>query len=266
MNNRTQILNELESIAPALVNSPVAMPYQLPADYFETFAASVLVKLGLDENHASAPHLVNISNKNLYTTPNGYFEGLADVIMDKIYKAENEIAVPQGYFESLPDILLSKIHSMEVQQELEELAPILNTIDKQPVNFVPQGYFENLQPATAETEKEEVKVISIKRKTNWLKYAVAACLTGVVAFTTFSIINKKTVVEPVVAININEELSKLSDTTIENYFTKEVSNVELNTIAYQDVKDDDIKEFLKEFSEEDLQQYLKNEGEDVVNN
>ncbi len=266
MSNRTQILNELESIAPVLVNTPVAMPCQLPADYFETFAASVLVKLGLDENHASAPHLVNISNKNLYTTPNGYFEGLADVMMDKIYKAESKTAVPQGYFESLPDILLSKIHGMEVQQELEELAPILNTIDKQPVHFVPQGYFENLQPATEETATAETKVISIKRKTNWLKYAVAACFTGALAFTTFSIINKKTVIEPVVAININEAFSKLSDTTLENYFNKEATNIEPNTIAYQEVEDDDIKDFLKEFSDEDLQQYLKNEGEDVASN
>ena len=266
MNNRTQILNELEIIAPVLVNTPIVMPYKLPEAYFETFAALVLEKIGLDENLALAPHLLNISTENPYTTPVGYFEGLSDAIMDRIYKAENEADIPQGYFESLPDIFLNKIHSIEVQQELKELAPILNTIDKQPVNFVPQGYFKNLQPATEAKETAEVKVVSIKRKTNWFKYAVAACLTGAIAFITFSIINRQAVTDPAVAININEELSKLPDTTIENYLTTEVVNIEPNTIAYQEVKDEDITAFLKEFTEEDLQQYLKNEGEDVTSN
>ena len=87
-----------------------------------------------------------------------------------------------------------------------------------------------------------------------------------IAFTTFSIINRQAVTDPAVAININEELSKLPDTTIENYLTTEVVNIEPNTIAYQEVKDEDITAFLKEFTEEDLQQYLKNEGEDVTSN
>jgi len=268
MNNRTQILNELESIAPVLINAPVSMPYHTPENYFQTFFAELSGKLGLDENDALAPLLVEASKENVYQVPAGYFEGLADIINDKIYRQENEAALPQGYFESLPNLLLDKIRSIEVQQELENMAPLLNTINKQPVNFVPEGYFENIKVAAPLAKEEGTKVVSIKRKSNWLKYAVAACFTGAIAFTAVNIIGKKTTAEitPPIAKNVSEELSKLPDATIENYLTEEQSLAESATFAYQAVNDGEITDFLKEVSDEDLQQYLKSEGQPLANN
>ncbi|MES2777638.1 MAG: hypothetical protein V4722_25900 [Bacteroidota bacterium] len=264
MTNRTHILNELESIAPALINAPVMMPYQLPDGYFESFPADLLDELGIDENHALAPQLVMASKENLYEVPAGYFEGLADIILDKIYKPEEQNDVPAGYFDSLPGIVLNRIHGMEVQEELEELAPVLNTINKQPVNFVPKGYFESLD-TTAPVANEEAKVVSIKKKSNWVKYAVAACIMGVIAFTAISIIGKNGG-GGVDEISITEALAKVDDATIENYLTTDETLAEVNSIAYEAVKDGEIKEFLQEFSDEELKEYLKNEGEDVGNN
>ncbi|MEO7312753.1 MAG: hypothetical protein ABIX01_20385 [Chitinophagaceae bacterium] len=269
MSNRINILKELESIAPLLVNAPMNMPYTTPEAYFETFPAEILNQLGLDENHALAPHIVAVSKENPYHLPVGYFDGLAHAVLEKIYKHENAATVPEGYFSSLSDILLGKVRGIEVNEELEDLAPLLNTIDKRPVNFVPQGYFENLAAVPEEevTAIQEIKVVSInKKKTNWLKYAVAACFTGVIVFTAIKVINKPAIVDSPMSLNFKEKLYKLPDSTIENYLSKEQSVSESANVAYSAVNDDDIKDFLKEFSDEELQQYLKNEGDEIASN
>ena len=267
MTNRTHILNELESIAPVLVKAPVPMPYLVPEGYFETFPADILHKLGLNEMYALAPHIVMAPKENLYDVPVGYFHGLADIVLDKIHPQENKDTLPVGYFESFPGILLYKIRGLKVQNELAELAPLLNSINKQPVNFVPPGYFETLDVTIPQSNDEAAKVVSIKKRNGWMKYAVAACITGAIAFTTFNIIGKDTGGGgTVLDVNIPQELAKLDDATIENYLTKEETLAGTNTVAYQEVKDDDIKDFLQEFSDEELVQYLENEGEITGNN
>jgi len=267
MTNRTSILNELEGIAPVLIHLPFTMPYTVPQAYFEQLPADVLIALGLDETYAFAPETAQILKENVYQVPDDYFEGLADILLDRVTRADKEDTVPTGYFESLPGILIDKIRALEVTTELEELAPVLNTISKKPVSFVPQDYFENLEPVLAESAPAQAKVVSMGQRRGWLKYAVAACLTGAIAFTTFSIMNRsKGTGGDERVVNVTEELSKIDDSTIQNYLTKEELGSDAKAIAYQDVKVDDIKDFLKEFSDDELQQYLQNEGESTGNN
>jgi hypothetical protein len=49
--------------------------------------------------------------------------------------------VPDGYFEQLPAQIMQKI---AIQEELENISPLLSNIDKTPVLSVPAGYFEQL--------------------------------------------------------------------------------------------------------------------------
>lgn len=110
MNKRDHILQELQEIAPALAALNRAMPYALPEGYFDTISANVLMKIQLTESRSST-----------YSSPAGYFDTLPNMILAKIKAGQNEVAA-----------------------ELNEVAPLLNTISKAPVYAVPEGYFERL--------------------------------------------------------------------------------------------------------------------------
>ena len=91
---------------------------------------------------------------NLYAVPHGYFESLPDIVLDKIRiealladASAKTFTVPQGYFERLPASILSQIKAgenrlTEETAELDQVAPFLNMISRQNVYAVPEGYFE----------------------------------------------------------------------------------------------------------------------------
>lgn len=238
--------------------------YYLPVGYFETLAENVLGKI------KNETYRVNRTEEDSYSVPEGYFDELPSKILARINQ-EQEQSVPAGYFESFPEVVMSKIKEQEVQNELEGIAPILNTISKKPLHFVPEGYFENLSAEPSKQEEVQTKVLSIKKKSTWLTYVAAACILAVIAFTALKLNNQSNshtpdlanTVIPVVdtTIKINEALAKVDDATIEDYLHKNELVADAFILNGHPVKDEDIQSFLKEFSDEELQQYLQNEGE-----
>src|SRR5206468_10781572 len=99
--------------------------------------------------------------------PSNYFDSLADSILgliklNEIRSVPDPYTVPKGYFDTLADSIMQKIRSNnqnEVYQELSEVAPLLNTVDKANVFSVPTGYFEELSIPFAESNS--AKVISV---------------------------------------------------------------------------------------------------------
>src|SRR5689334_12404957 len=81
----THILKELQEISPIVSAVEPVMPYTVPADYFDTFPALVLLRIRVgdtataadEETSALSPLLGSIKNKMPYSVPNGYFEKLA---------------------------------------------------------------------------------------------------------------------------------------------------------------------------------------------
>jgi hypothetical protein len=304
MNSRIPINDELKNVAPQLINAPVAMPYTLPPDYFlhlapyllnivneetvlltgvskenpysvptgffEGFAQSVLDKLhienssGLDESEESFL-FSGASRKMLYEVPADYFETLPKIISAKALAPQQQ-SVPEGYFESLPEILLGKVRQMETRNELDEVAPLLNTISRKPVQYVPQGYFENLQPTVPVARVQNTpRVISIKKETSWFKYAVAASVAIMLSFGAYFMFNSKKNVEPSIANQptatvINDQLASLDASTIENYLqtsnsttiTPAVSIDELN-----ELNNADLDKMLQQFSDQQLKKYIE---------
>jgi hypothetical protein len=115
--NITQELNDMGSI---LADMSRAMPYSVPAGYFEHFEGSVSMSIH-DLNEADiTPHW----GKALpYTTPTGYFETLPDNIVEKVSVPAHErsvipLQVPVGYFDALPAKMLqaAKAADMKVSQ------------------------------------------------------------------------------------------------------------------------------------------------------
>jgi hypothetical protein len=169
MNRNTDILNELQTISPAVANLGTEMPYTVPAGYFDTLSDVITARIAAGTGEDSA--VVSAAGK---TTP---FE------------------VPQGYFESLSTSVLSKIKEqkeLSVDGELQQLSPLLASISKQNVYAVPKGYFESLEKEVAEQTIHSVqtKVISLSSsKRSWMSYAAAAAVLVMIAFGVNRVIN-----------------------------------------------------------------------------
>lgn len=265
MESVTEILDELKMIAPGLLLSDRVMPYLIPDKYFDLLAQNILNSIYFNEDCNDASELKKISKKNVYDVPQGYFETLANSIL--IYVKNQQEHVPSGYFEELPNIMLEKVREINVQNELNEIAPVLNIIDKKrPIYSVPEGYFESESTKIKSVFKESKKAIKSR---SLMKVAVAACLVGVLTFVTFIFLNKSNNNEVAINskiylnsnVNIDDSLKKIDLFSMEEHLKTEELVADAEITKYTPLKDEEIDGFLNEFSDEELQKYLKENGE-----
>lgn len=133
-----------------------------------------------------------IGNRNVFSVPNGYFDGLTENVLLSVSEEmplniphKMPFAVPEGYFDSLADNVLKAVKAKsfsnnEIWNELQEIAPLLNTISKQPVYTMPAGYFDELR---FELPGSKAKVIPFTRTKRFIRYIAAAVIIAVVAIT-----------------------------------------------------------------------------------
>src|SRR6266487_3098138 len=106
----------------------------------------------IEELRDIALAVANLGNDNPFSVPLDYFDSLADSILSlvkltEMRSAPNPYAVPDDYFDNLASSILNKIRvntSNEIYQELSEVAPLLNTLNKANVFSIPDDYFEKL--------------------------------------------------------------------------------------------------------------------------
>jgi len=156
MNNRSTIQNELNELNSGLDSRLNTNPNAVPEGYFEGLANSILLKIK-EETSISAseeiaqlsPLLAGISKKPPYSIPDHYFtlniEGL------EAFTSENE--------ESL----------------------VLSFIDKEMPYEVPLGYFASVPEQVIEKVKSHQATVVPFMKRKWMRLAVAAVITGIVA-------------------------------------------------------------------------------------
>ena len=110
--------------------------------------------------------------------------------------------VPKGYFDGLAEEILFRIKaesfSSDAAEELAQLSPTLAALKKEMPYSLPEGFFEkqDLQKITgSKTKKDEAKVVSIQKATQWWKYAAAAVVTGLVVLS-IVFINSNSGIDP----------------------------------------------------------------------
>ena len=187
----------------------------------------------------------SVAITNVFEVNADYFTTVTDVILAKI-AAENAVfnanaLVPDGYFENLPQNILKKIREdeNEVKAELTKLSPLVESIGKNEIYSLPQGYFAQLV-FSDESEKKPAKIISINKTKSFLKYVAAAVVTGLIGFGVVNITEKSTV-QPIV------QIAKLGSNT--------TTNTILQTASFD--------EALKNVSDNEIEQYLQKNGHDV---
>ena len=229
MNKSEEILKELEGISPLLAEMEKINVFQVPEGYFVDLDVRIAAYAILSDTSVTD----NISKRNLQKVPEGYFDTLSDSILNKIKSAYPETAT----------------------EELQKLSPALYSLKDVNVFSVPDGYFEGFESEILQkiNHEEPAKVISINKRNSWLRYAAAAVVTGVIAFSSLEIFkgahdgnsNAKNpssiaVTETIKnsfqyknADEVNEGIAKLSDADIVKYLEKN-GNVMDNAVLLND--------------------------------
>jgi hypothetical protein len=208
-----------------------------------------------DELKELKSSLAGIPKTNVFTVPDGYFNSLSSDILEGInneYAIENldipvtGMKVPEGYFEGLADSILNKIKTAAVGEE-EEASVLLAPVRHINVFRVPNGYFDTLASSILDKlPRSTAKVVEMKIRSSFFKYAIAACLTGVLGLSLFSIFDKKAGIE-----NTATALVLIDD-------TKDI----LET-ANGILKNNTFDQTMESLGDEEIVGYLQKNGEDV---
>lgn len=265
--------------------SPVN-PYEVPVGYFEGLAERILARVKGDDE---LPGILREEVKLPYKVPVGYFENLSEEILKKIKAGEANTAqeeleilspflsqlnkdkklpfsTPVGYFDELTDNAVSGAIAIEfVNDELENLSPLMNELKAINVYNTPADYFETLPAQLLEKAKQQssAKVVSISFGRKLMRYAAAAITISAIITTAFFIFNKpgKTTGQGETAEltkDIQEKTNQTSDDDIFSYLEEQnLSLAELSiTNTTTDFDEEAVKDMLADVSDEELQQYL----------
>jgi hypothetical protein len=216
VSNRNQIKDELLSISPAVGEIPFANIFSVPEGYFNAFSDNILAALPADES------FLNTIPKQPFSIPENYFDNLADSIFNKIKNGSIETSA----------------------EEILNLSPTIAAIDKKYIFTVPENYFDNnVENILAATLPQPAKVVNMKKRSSFSRYAVAAGMTGLIGLSVISFFNNNSTTDKSLFAN-TETKAAMAD-------------------AKQIIKDDSFDQELNTISAKDIQQYLQKRGLDV---
>ncbi len=226
-------LKELESSLPPASEPEV---YAVPEGYFAGLAAEILKRVKAEDAATPAaeleqlsPFLAGISKKQVYTVPEGYFDEL--------------------------DPSFAWLADEDAQNETAQLSSLVGGLSRKSPFSLPEGYLE--QPVVIPSEQKEMApVVSIKPR-KWRGLAIAASVAAVIALSV-SIWVKQNSSNPATDVQsfawVEKNMKKVSTDDINKF-------VEMTGPATQDLaangSPDDIKGLLKNVSDKEIQDFLK---------
>lgn len=237
MKQKTTIQEELASLNSSLpynLNEPV---FNVPENYFQNFAQSVLYKIKEQESAVSteltelSPLLSGISKKMPYHLPENYFEDLTSEI---------------------PAIIS------------DEALPAVIDFSKSNPYQVPEGYFDGLsEKVLHKIPKTPGKVISINRSRSFMRIAVAAMITGVIALSGVLYFSN-TSVDPVNQSKewVAKKLDGVSTQALDNFIKSADFKSTSGTVTASKPASVDVKKMLNDVSTRELDAFLTQVGFD----
>ena len=271
MRSNKEISEELRDLSSVVAGISQAMPYEVPPGYFEDLPERVSARV--------------LPRSTPFSVPTGYFEGFSSRLMERIKQEQGvgaaEVSsslldsigkkmpfqVPEGYFSHLSEKILSGLPALAIEEE-EALSPLMSGLRGEQIYTVPEGYFETF-PAnvlSVVAAPAPAKVVSFSKRRSWLRYAVAAVATGLIITGGWLRLHgpvKKTVNG---GTDIVQGLTGVSDQEIESYVDNHSSQIQeqaedlTNSTASLDITDNDVKSFLGDVSDNELNAYLEEQG------
>jgi len=154
----------------------------------------------LNELKELSPLLAGMEKVNVFTIPESYFNNVPATVLiavkeeDKnnlpLFSGQSTFDVPAGYFESLAVNIIAKIKEEGITQadELRELSAMLYSIQNENVYKVPNGYFDGLaESILKKVQPHQAKVVSMRKRDDFFKYAIAASVIVMMAFGIYKI-------------------------------------------------------------------------------
>lgn len=226
----------------------------------------------LQELMEVSPYMANISKTNVYSVSPTYFNDLSEEIIKKImlnkecaynFPASTPYNIPENYFTSLPQLILQNVlnhhQSGDVIEEMEAISPLLNTISKKQVYSIPPDFFDKVQIPFREMRKHETKVVSANKWSIFLKLSAAAVVTSLLAIGVYTITGRDTITAR--GRNTKNVVKSLSSEEIVNFLKKHSFENVTSASEEESKHEDEIKSFLKDISDVDIQRFLKQTGE-----
>lgn len=155
-----------------------------------------------------------------------------------------------------------KADKNEVFEEMEEIAPILNSISKQPIYSVPPNFFDQLNPRKEAIVVKSSKFLYFTKSKKILTYTIAAIIIGLLTVGMFLFTGKQQTPSTAANVQTVPEVNRLSEQEIVD-FLKTTSPTESMVISNSNSnkKDVDIKRMVDEMSDKEIQQFLEENGE-----
>jgi hypothetical protein len=211
MENRNDILNELEMLSPAIAAMEKVNVFTVPQGYFEHLSADMMTGIETENGSIKTPSLAG--------------------------------DVPVGYFDNLAGSILAKIKTQQpadAAAEIRALSPMLYSIQNEKVYEVPTGYFEGLMEAVLNAVNPPVQVVNMKRRTAvFFKYAVAAAFTGMMAIGVFKFTGNPAehlelpgyVTDGLKVQDVDQELDNIEDAEIVKFLEANGTDVKTAMVA-----------------------------------
>lgn len=235
MENREEIAMELTNIVSAAIAWPVSVPYKVPVGYFDALSEMILERISI-----GLPNKVHV------------FE------------------VPENYFEQLPDAILRAVRHAEVSDELQEVAPFLQSIPKTnpyQTYIAPVLDIQAMIAEKAVTNTGKVIAMPAIRKSPWMRFAAAAVMIGVLVTAAFIYNSNQTIpsIDPdqYAQMDVSDEISKLSEDELTNYLSS-AEKLVIATVDRESLQIDelpDVNDRLEDMSDDELKQYLQESTE-----
>ena len=288
MHTNTNILNELKLLSPLIAKINNKNILTAPSGYFDSLSDTILSNL--QENIAFLKPL----NEFKPDIPAGYFDQLSNNILYKIRLTDlagnelkilspilssiqkNEIfEVPANYFDMVSTQFFEHLYSISAEPEIKELSPLLHNSYNKITYEVPKGYFEILdQTILSNVKKPVAKVAFMQKRSLFVKYAIAAMITGVSIFGFYKYNNKP--VDQIIAnvklasldasiekgikmndIQFIETLQNLNEVEIAKYLEKNVDITDLAVVSNNLEENNLPNEDAYLLNEKTLENYLK---------
>jgi hypothetical protein len=247
-------------------------PYTVPQGFFEEFAGKLLTRIKAGQHGDTREELSVLSP-----------------LLDRIDK-QHPFEAPAGYFNDLTGNVLSGVKAIEfVNDELENLPSLINGLQDKPAYQAPEGYFDRFAGTVLAKLKEEqygravvspgrpATVISINRVGKVWKYAAAAVMAGLILTGGWLGFHNPGHPEPAASndlarsTDLSQGLAQVSDQEIVNYLDNQnipLAETMTNSTATLDINDADVKSILGNVSDDELKQYMDDNGgtKDLVTN
>ncbi|WP_157977323.1 hypothetical protein [Taibaiella helva] len=200
MKKKDEIAAELKALTTEFGAAVAGEPaFHTPEHYFRDFPGQM--KAIIRAMNANTALSLPVSKDGPYSVPPGYFETLEQDILARIKLADTIVTgatisvpgatreipfeLPEGYFARFEQELHQKLFHSEtpVQEELQELSPLLAGLQQEQPFAVPGGYFNSDAFVRQVQEQQQPKVVEHPsvRSIKWARWAAAAAVIAIFA-------------------------------------------------------------------------------------